>query len=214
MKKIIKIGIILLVCAAIGITLATATSNDKLPTKEEVTNFLSDEKDSTASEILSKVKDEHSTWFADLLECSTCLGSKEAIVVYYTDSSSSKGYGSIYFKDGVIISPSSIPGYTVKESYKGELEESNNTTKENTSTQPEEDSKIVKDDETEKNSNNTYDAFTKALDNYEGKTDCTSMGCASSLSDYFKELGWSSDVRYCVAVNTSDEGTVYVVLGA
>jgi hypothetical protein len=205
----LKILIVLLVTAIIGITLATATTNDKLPTKEEVTNFISGESNSTASEILDKVKEDHPTWKADLYY----QGNEEAIALYYIYDNE-KGYGSVYFKDGEIVSPSSLGGYTLKESYTGELEESNNTTDENTSTQPEEDSKIVKDDETEKNSNNTYEAFTKALDSYDGKTDCTSMGCASSLSDYFKELGWSSDVRYCVAVNTSDEGTVYVVLGA
>lgn len=209
MKKIIKIGIILLVCAVIGVTISTATSNDKLPTKEEVTNFLSHEKDSTPSEIMSKVKEDHPAWKADLFS----QGNDEAIALYYLYDND-KGYGSVYFKDGEIVSHSSLGGYTLKESYKGELEESNNTTEENTSTQPEEDSKLIKDDETEKNSDNTYDAFTKALDKYDGKTDCTSMGCASSLSDYFKELGWTSEVKYCVAVNTSDEGTVYVVLGA
>lgn len=209
MKKIIKIGLILIVCAVIGVTLSAAASNDKLPSKEEVTNFVSGENDSNASEILSTIKEAHPTWKADLFS----QGNDEAIALYYIYDND-KGYGSVYFKDGEIVSPLSLGGYALKESYKGEIEVANNTTEENTSTHPEEDSKVIKDDETEKNSDNTYNAFTKALDKYDGKTDCTSMGCASSLSDYFKELGWTSEVKYCVAVNTSDEGTVYVVLGA
>lgn len=213
MKKIIRIGIILLLCAIIGVTISTATSNDKLPTKEELTDFLTDMKDSSASDVLSKVKADHPTWNADLLECSTCSGDKEAIALYYTDSGS-KGYGSIYYKDGDTISPDSLKGYTLKESYKGELDESTNKTEENASSPVEENkSTVIKDDETEKNSEYTYAAFSKALDDYDGKLDCTSLSCAKSLSEYFKDLGWGTEVKYCVAVNTSDEGTVYVVLG-
>lgn len=214
MKNIIKIGIILLLCAIIGVTLSTATSNDKLPTKDQVTNFISEMKSSSASDIFSKVKSDHPAWNADLLTCSTCSGSKEAIALYYTDSGS-KGYGSIYVKDGEIVTSGSLKGYTLKDSYKGELKESINETEENASTQPKENnSTVIKDDETEKNSGQTYEDFTKALDAYDGKTGCKSLDCAQSLSDYFKGKGWSTEVRYCVAVTTSDEGTVYVVLGA
>ncbi|MDD2287002.1 MAG: hypothetical protein PHQ11_16570 [Paludibacter sp.] len=115
-------------------------------------------------------------------------------------------------KDGKIVSPGDLKGYTVKESYKGKLEDLENTTEENTSTQPD-NSTVIKDDETEKNSDHTYKDFTTALDSYTGKTDCTSKSCAQSLSDYFKGKGYSTEVKYCVAVTTSDEGTVYVVLG-
>ncbi len=214
MKNITKIGLTLLVLTVVGVAITTATANDKLPTKNEVTTFLSDMNGKNASDIFCKIKDDHSTWNADLLEGA---GNKEAIAVYYTDSRP-KGYGSIYYMDGKTVSPSDLKGYAPKESYKGESEKSDNTTEnatsENTSIPTEEnDSKIIKDDETEKNSNNTYEAFTKALDSYDGKLDCTSQGCAQSLSDYFKGLGWGTEVKYCVAVNTSNEGTVYVVLG-
>ncbi len=208
MKNIWKIGLLLTVCAMLCITVATATDNNILPTKDDVSKFIDDMKGKSASEVMSSVKEDNPTWKADILQ----NGDAEAIALYYEDSSSSKGYGSFYIKDGNPISASSLSGYTVKESYKGELEISENNTEENTST-PTNDSTVIKNDETEKNSDTTYDSFTKALDKYDGKTDCTSMSCAEGLRDYFKGLGWTSEVKYCVAVDTSDEGTVYVVLG-
>ena len=207
MKKIIKISIILLLCAIIGVTISNATSNDKLPSKTEVTAFITEMNGSSAADIFSKVKEQHPAWNADLLSC----GNDEAIALYYTDSGS-KGYGGLYVKDGKNVSPGDLKGYTVKELYKGKLEDLENTTEENTSTQPD-NSTVIKDDETEKNSDHTYKDFTTALDSYTGKTDCTSKSCAQSLSDYFKGKGYSTEVKYCVAVTTSDEGTVYVVLG-
>lgn len=123
MKRLLKISLMLLVIVAVGVTLSTATSNDKLPSKEEITNFVTDIKDSSASEILDKVKDDHPSWYADLIECSTCSGSKNAIVLYYTDTNP-KGYGSIYIKDGQIVSPSTLKGYTTTESYKGMIGDS------------------------------------------------------------------------------------------
>lgn len=129
----IKILGTVLILVLVAASVVTATSNDKLPTKEEVTNLLSEMKGSSASDILDKIKEDHPAWNADLIECSTCSGSKEAVVLYYTDSASTKGYGSVYFKDGQAISPTILKGYTTKESYKGELEDSvkeENTTKE------------------------------------------------------------------------------------
>jgi len=111
-----------ILCALFAIT-ATATSNDTLPSKDEVDSFLSDVKNSSSSEILDKVKEEHSTWHADLIECSTCTGSQDAVVLYYTDKTSTKGYRSVYFQDGKVVSPSALHGYSTKESYKGELED-------------------------------------------------------------------------------------------
>jgi len=208
MKKIIKISIILLLCAIIGVTLTTATSNDKLPTKTELTDFVTEMKGSSASDMFEKVKDTHPDWNADLI----CSGSNEAVALYYTDSNS-KGFSSIYVKDGKIVSPGDLKGYAMKDKYIGKIEDSKNTTEDNTSTQPTDNSTVIKDDETEKNSDHTYKDFTTALNNYDGKTDCTSKSCAQSLSDYFKDKGYSTEVKYCVAVTTSDEGTVYVVLG-
>ncbi|MDD2287003.1 MAG: hypothetical protein PHQ11_16575 [Paludibacter sp.] len=59
MKKIIKISIILLLCAIIGVTLTTATSNDKLPTKTELTDFVTEMKGTSASDMFEKVKSDH-----------------------------------------------------------------------------------------------------------------------------------------------------------
>ncbi|MEN6294111.1 MAG: hypothetical protein ABFD07_19120 [Methanobacterium sp.] len=123
MKSITKALIFLcILCALFAIT-ATATSNDKLPSKEEVTNFVTETKGSTASDILDKVKDDHPSWYVDLIECSTCSGSKDAIALYYTDSNP-KGFSSIYIKDGQIVSPATLKGYSTKESYKGTIGDS------------------------------------------------------------------------------------------
>lgn len=123
MKNITKIGLLLVVCTLLCISIVTATDNTNLPTKNEVNSFLEDMKGKSASEVMDSVKEDHSTWKADLLECSTCTGDKEAIALYYKDSESQKGYGSVYFKDGKIVSPSILKGYSTKESYKGMIEE-------------------------------------------------------------------------------------------
>jgi len=213
MKNIVKIGLLLIICAVIGVTVVTATDNKDLPSQEEVTQFITEMKGSSASDIFDKVKEDHSTWNADLFECSTCSGDKKAIALYYTYSNEN-GYGSVYCNETGIVTPSSLKGYTLKESYKGELSGSNNNTEENTSEPEEEnDTNVVNESETETSSTHTYNSFKNALDDYDGKLDCTSESCAQSLSDYYKELGWSTEVKHCVAVTTSDEGTVYVVLG-
>ena len=125
MKNITKIGLLLVVCTLLCISIVTATDNTNLPTKNEVNSSLEDMKGKSASEVMDSVKEDHSTWKADLLECSTCTGDKEAIALYYKDSGSQTGYGSIYFKEGEIVSPSRLKGYSTKESYKGVLEEGN-----------------------------------------------------------------------------------------
>lgn len=205
MKPITKIGLILLVCAVLGITLATATSNDKLPSKDDVTAFCTEMKGTSASTVFEKVKSAHSTWNADLLECSTCSGDKEAIALYYTDSGS-KGYGSIYFNETGIIKPSDLKGYTLKDSYKGES--SDNTTEENTAA-PVEDKVIEVSNTTE----HTYNDLSEFLDDYKGEK-TYSQGNVQSLQDAFLKAGWNTEIRYCIAVNTSDEGLLHIVLGA
>ncbi|MDD3915328.1 MAG: hypothetical protein PHF76_11870, partial [Bacteroidales bacterium] len=131
MKNTMKIGLLLLI-AVISITVVTATDNKDLPSQDEITAFATEMKGSTASEILDKVKSDHPTWNADLLECPSCTGDKEAIALYST-ASTAKGYGSTYCNETGVISPSTLKGYTLKESYKGTLEESENNTTENTS---------------------------------------------------------------------------------
>ena len=123
MKNITKIGLLLVVCTLLCISIVTATDNTNLPTRNEVNSSLEDMKGKSASEVMDSVKEDHSTWKADLLECSTCAGDKEAIALYFSDPGSSKGYGSIYYKNGEIVSPSILKGYSTKESYKGVLEE-------------------------------------------------------------------------------------------
>ena len=207
MKSIVKIGLLLIICAVIGVTVVTATVNKDLPSQDEVTQFISEMNGSSASDIFGKVKEDHTTWNADLFSC----GDKEAIALYYTYSND-RGYGSVYCNETGIVTPSSLKGYTLKESYKGELNESGNNTEENSSEPVEEnDTTIVNESET--SSTHTYESFKNALDKYDGKLDCTSENCAQSLSDYYRELGWSTEVKHCVAVTTSDEGTIYVVLG-
>jgi len=123
MKSITKaLVFICILCALFAIT-ATATSNDKLPSKEEVNTFVTEMKGSSASDIFEKVKSDHKSWNADLLECSSCSGSKAAIALYYTDTNP-KGYGSIYVKDGGIVIPSTLKGYSTKDSYKGTIGDS------------------------------------------------------------------------------------------
>lgn len=215
MKRIIKIGIVLLLCAVIGVTVSTATENDKLPTKDEVTTFLTEMKGSSPSDILNKVKEDHSTWNADLIECSACSGDKEAIALYYKDSGS-KGYGSIYYKDGEIVSPSSLKGYTVKESYKGELEKSTNETEENTSNPTEENTSAPEENkiiEVDDSSEHTYNDLSEFLDDYKGETKYSQENI-DDLQDAFLNAGWNTEIRYCIAVNTSDEGLLHIVLGA
>lgn len=113
-KLLTAIGILLcLLC----VTMAAA-DNENLPSREEVTDLLEDS--DSASDVMKSVKEDHPTWKADLIE----NGDDEAIALYYEDSDSSKGYGSVYFKDGEVIAPSSLSGYTLKECYKGELEDS------------------------------------------------------------------------------------------
>jgi len=210
MRKIIKIGIILLLCAIIGVTLSTATSNDKLPTKDQVTNFISEMKSSSASDIFSKVKSDHPTWNADLLTCSTCSGDKEAVALYYTDLGS-KGYGSVYVKDGKIVTPGSLKGYSVKESYKGELKESINKTEENTSTKLEDHENVIKVQDKKDDSTCTYKNFENVLDKYDGNYTYSGDNI-QALNNHFLKLGWTAEIKYCVAVNTSDKGIMYVVL--
>lgn len=206
MKKILKIGIVLLVCAIIGITMASATSNDKLPTQEEVTQFTTEMKGFTASEIFNEVKSDHPAWNADLLECATCSGDKEAIAIYWT-ASTSKGYGSTYCNETGIISPSNLKGYTLKDPYIGTLENSDNNTTDNSSTPTEE--KVVEVNSSE----HTYSDLKEFLDDYEGDTKYSQENI-QSLQDTFSKAGWGTEIRYCIAVNTTDEGLLHIVLGA
>ncbi|MDD3915056.1 MAG: hypothetical protein PHF76_10470 [Bacteroidales bacterium] len=206
MKKILKLGLVLLVCAAIGITMASATSNDKLPTQSEVTQFVTEMKGSSASTIFDKVKSDHPTWNADLLECATCSGDKEAIAIYCA-ASTEKGYSGIYCNETGIVSPGDLKGYTLKECYKGELEESENNTIDNSSTPTEE--KVVEVNSSE----HTYSDLKEFLDDYEGDTKYSPENI-QSLQDTFSKAGWGTEIRYCIAVNTTDEGLLHIVLGA
>ena len=211
--KHLKILTVLLLCLAC-VTMATA-SREQLPSKEDVNDFLDGCTNMSASEVMNDIKEDHSTWKADLLKD----GDENAIAIYFEDSDSGKGYGSIYYQNGESVSPSTLSEYTLAESYKGEIGESENNTNvsqdeenvtdENVTT--DENETVIKGDETD--TEHKYEAFKTALDKYDGKTDCTSLSCATSMKDYFKEMGWTTSVKYCVAVDTSDEGTVYVVLG-
>lgn len=208
MKLMFKIFVFLcIICALFAVSTVSATSNDKLPSQDEVTVFISEMKGSSASEIFDKVKNAHSTWNADLLECSTCSGDKEAIALYCT-SSNEKGYESIYCNETGIVTPSSLKGYTLKESYKGELKESENTTEENSS-EPKEENKII---EVNNSSEPTYNDLKEFLDDYKGDTKYSQEN-VQSLQDAFLKAGWSTEIRYCIAVNTSDEGLLHMVLG-
>lgn len=205
MKNTIKIGLLLLI-AVISITVVTATDNKDLPSQEEITAFASEMKGSSASDILDKVKSDHPTWNADLLECPTCSGDKEAIALYST-ASTEKGYGSTYCNETGVISPSSLGGYTLKESYKGTLEESENNTTENSSAPLSENVVEVNSSE------HTYNDLKEFLDDYNGDTKY-SQANIQSLQDTFLKAGWGTEIRYCIAVNTTDEGLLHVVLGA
>ena len=205
MKNTIKIGLLLLI-AVISITVVTATDNKDLPSQEEITAFASEMKGSSASDILDKVKSDHPTWNADLLECPTCSGDKEAIALYST-ASTEKGYGSTYCNETGVISPSSLGGYTLKESYKGTLEESENNTTENSSAPLSE--YVVEVNSSE----HTYNDLKEFLDDYNGDTKY-SQANIQSLQDTFLKAGWGTEIRYCIAVNTTDEGHLHVVLGA
>jgi len=113
-KLLTVIGILLcLLCVTIA-----AADNEDLPTREEVTELLEDS--DSAEDVMESVKDDHPTWKADLIE----NGDDEAIALYYENSSSVNGHSSVYFKDGEVVSPSSLHGYELKECYKGELEDS------------------------------------------------------------------------------------------
>lgn len=205
MKNTIKIGLLLLI-AVISITVVTATDNKDLPSQEEITAFASEMKGSSASDIFEKVKSDHPTWNADLLECSTCTGDKEAIALYST-ASTEKGYGSTYCNETGVISPSTLKGYTLKESYKGTLEESENNTTENSSAPLSENVVEVNSSE------HTYNDLKEFLDDYNGDTKY-SQANIQSLQDTFLKAGWGTEIRYCIAVNTTDEGHLHVVLGA
>ncbi len=207
MKNIAKIGILLLVCAAISITVVTATDNKDLPSQEEVTNFIDEMKGKSASEIMDKVKADHPTWNADLIECPSCSGDKEAIALYYTDPGS-KGYGSVYYNGTAIVNPSDLKGFNVKDSYKGELEKSENNTEDNSS-KPK-DNKVI---EVSNSSEHTYDDLSEFLDDYEGDTKYSQENI-QSLQNSFLKAGWNTEIRYCIAVNTTDEGLLHIVLGA
>lgn len=205
MKNTIKIGLLLLI-AVISITVVTATDNKDLPSQEEITQFATEMKGSSASDIFDKVKSDHPDWNADLLECPTCSGDKEAIALYST-ASTSKGYESTYCNETGVISPSTLTGYTLKDSYKGTLEESETNTTENTSTP-------TSDDVVEVNSSeHTYNDLKEFLDDYEGNTTYSQVNI-QSLQDTFSKAGWGTEIRWCIAVDTTDEGLLHVVLGA
>jgi len=208
MKIIQKVYIVLFI-ALITVSMVSASS-EQLPAQKEVTEFLDGCINMSASDIMNDIKEDHPVWKADLLKCSTCTGNQEAIALYCEDSASTKGYGSIYFKDGKIVSPSSLSGYTVKESYKGELEESDNSTNESLNTSEEPDVEVIQDNST--TSERTYEAFSDLVDKYDGNCVYSSDNI-TSLCSYFTNLGWDAEVQYCVAVNTSDEGMRYIVLG-
>lgn len=229
MKNIKLLTIIGILLCLLCVTIAAA-DNEDLPTREEVTDLLEDS--DSASDVMDSVKEDHPAWKADLLECTTCTGDQEAIALYYEDSDSSKGYRSIYFKDGEVVSPSSLSGYTLKECYKGELEDSDDCADGSCNTEPDEeendtDAVSDEDNESDEDTEYTYEALGEALDDYDGTITCSSKKCATALSDYLKEDGWTASVekktfkslssgktRYCVSVDTDDEGEVYIVLGA
>lgn len=120
MKIICTVLVFLLLAASV----VSATSNENLPDKSKVDDFISEMKGSSASDVFDKVKEEHKDWNADLLKCTTCEGNTEAVGLYYKDQGSYKGYASIYYADGKIVSPSDLHGYKTTESYIGELEDS------------------------------------------------------------------------------------------
>jgi len=206
MKPSIKILVFLsIICALFAVSTVSATSNDKLPSQDEITQFVTEMKGSSASDILDKVKSDHPTWNADLLECSSCTGDKEAIALYST-ASTAKGYGSTYCNETGVISPSTLTGYTLKESYKGILEESKTNTTENTSAP-------INDVVEVNSSEHTYNDLKEFLDDYDGNT-TYSQENIQSLQDTFSKAGWSTGIRWCIAVDTKDEGLLHIVLGA
>ncbi|MCK9616194.1 MAG: hypothetical protein M0R48_12005 [Candidatus Omnitrophica bacterium] len=207
MKPLFKIVVFLsIICALVTIPMVSATSNDKLPSQDEITQFVAEIKGSSASDILDKIKSDHPTWNADLLECPTCSGDKEAIALYST-ASTEKGYGSTYCNETGVISPSTLKGYTLKESYKGTLEESENNTVENTSAPTSENVVEVNSSE------HTYNDLKEFLGDYDGNT-TYSQENIQSLQDTFSKAGWSTGIRWCIAVDTTDEGLLHIVLGA
>lgn len=112
-----------LIFSLLAASVVSATSNENLPEKLKVEAFISEMKGLPASEVFNNIKENHKDWNADLLKCSTCGDNTEALAVYYKDTGSYKGYGSIYFADGKTVSPSSLHGYKTTEKYIGELEE-------------------------------------------------------------------------------------------
>jgi len=219
-KLLTAIGISLcLLCVTIA-----AADNEDLPTREEITDLLEDS--DSASDVMEAVKEDHPTWKADIIE----NGDDEAIALYYENSSSVSGHSSVYFKDGEVVSPSSLHGYELKECYKGELEDSDGCADGSCDTDPEEeenDTDADSDEEEDEDTEYTYEALEEALGDYDGTIDCSSKKCANALSDYLEDEGWTTEVekktfkslssgktRYCVSVDTDDEGEVYIVLGA
>jgi len=116
MKKILTV--LILLCAMLA-TPAAATSNENLPSIDEAKDIISDVDTNDDSKLFEYVKENELPINCDLLKCSKCTGDKYASVLYYKDAESSRGYGSLYIKDGEIVKPSSLKGYDTEDFYKG-----------------------------------------------------------------------------------------------
>ena len=107
MKLTLKIGSVFLIFALLTSCVA-ATENKDLPTKEEITNFISGIPVSSNYIITAfdAVKEKHPAW-----NCDTWVdkNGNQILSLYYVDPDSAKGYGSIYFNEfGKEISMSGV----------------------------------------------------------------------------------------------------------
>ncbi|MEN6290897.1 MAG: hypothetical protein ABFD07_02630 [Methanobacterium sp.] len=128
MKCISKALVLFCFICALFVFPATATSNENLPSKDETNQIISDANTDNALDVYNYVKEKGIATNCDLWKCSTCSGDTYAVSFYYKDSTASKGYGSQYFKDGGAVPYSSLRGYSLEDSYKGEESNKENVT--------------------------------------------------------------------------------------
>jgi len=195
-------------------TAAAETANKDLPDSLDVTKFLDKYKgESNYIEIVTETAEEdHPAWKWDVLECNG-----DDFVVFYSNSDNDKGYNAEYRDvDGEISVPVCGNGCTVKDKYKGENDEENEV---------EEDEETEEVEDTE-DSGHAYEDLVNCLDAYTGKVTCSSRSCANNMCDYLKDNGWDAEVvkkayksvasgqtRFCIDVDTEDEGLMSIVLG-
>lgn len=194
--KPIKLFCIALLIALVTVSTVTAK---ELPSKSELNTFISDipKEDGFIKTASEAALDEHPEWHWDKWT--------SAVSFYYNDPGSKKGYGSIYFDDNGKKMTASCKDCKIIESHKGS-EEPNEEKEE----APRETERIK---EGIRSKGHTLDDLRTAIDEYDGNLDCTKKSCVEALYKYLDDDGWDVKIRYCIAVDTEDEGERYVILG-